>query len=71
MTITRLSSGYWHGPSKNEHAHAVLHPPKTGTGWGVCECGATVQVVNGVQVGDWHACYRCCALLVRGEVNRG
>lgn len=41
------------------HQHAIEHPPQGLTGYGVCECGATIRVENGRTVGEWHACKLC------------
>lgn len=41
------------------HVHTVLHPPATGNGWGVCECGATLRFYLGRPSGEWHACKLC------------
>ena len=43
------------------HVHVVKHWPNTsgGDGYGVCECGATIQVSHGQAVGVWHECGLC------------
>jgi hypothetical protein len=44
---------------KAEHRHEIKHWPSEGTGYGVCECGATIRVTHGKEVGEWHACPLC------------
>lgn len=39
--------------------HEPKHSPATGTGWQVCECGATRRIENGYPVGSWHTCKLC------------
>lgn len=46
-------------PAPSTHLHAPAHLPPSGTGWAVCECGATLRVEQGKPVGDWHACPVC------------
>lgn len=41
------------------HTHEVAHWPASGSGYGVCRCGATTGVVNGKASGGWHACAAC------------
>lgn len=43
------------------HQHRVLRLPANfvATGHAVCECGASIRMVRGNTVGDWHACYLC------------
>ncbi len=33
--------------------------PQTGTGYGVCECGATLRIENWKPNGAWHSCALC------------
>lgn len=42
--------------------HEIKHRPATGTGYGVCECGATIRMKNGAAVGTWHTCGLCTHL---------
>lgn len=39
--------------------HTPKHVPASGTGYQVCECGATRRVDNGVPEKYWHECNRC------------
>lgn len=39
--------------------HQVKFAPPDGTGYQVCECGATRRVVCGIVVGAWHVCKLC------------
>jgi hypothetical protein len=41
------------------HKHAPSHHPPSGTGYLVCDCGATRRIENGLPVGDWHTCPLC------------
>lgn len=41
------------------HVHEPAHTPASGTGVAVCDCGATVRVVNGKPVENWHTCPVC------------
>ena len=41
------------------HTHGPEHRPKGGTGWQVCECGATRREENGCAIGPWHVCSVC------------
>lgn len=41
------------------HVHVAAHVPPSGTGVGVCECGATARHERGVVVEVWHACQLC------------
>lgn len=44
-----------------KHKHAIKHWPQTssGSGYAVCECGATIAIVNGRPIGTWHECKLC------------
>jgi hypothetical protein len=50
-----------HDELELEHSHAPKHCPLGGTGYQVCECGATRRASNGQVAGDWHACSLCVA----------
>ena len=41
------------------HEHTASHLPPSGTGYVVCECGATARCELGRVVSGWHACELC------------
>lgn len=41
------------------HTHEIQHEPSSGSGYAVCDCGATIQIRNGRPIGDWHTCALC------------
>lgn len=41
------------------HEHSPSHLPANGTGYAVCECGATARCEVGKVVSDWHVCPLC------------
>lgn len=41
------------------HGHKADHLPPSGTGWAVCECGATARVEKATVIGPWHVCELC------------
>lgn len=45
----------------DEHRHSVFHMPPSGTGYAVCECGATMRVESFNPKGEWHSCPLCVA----------
>lgn len=49
--------------------HTPKHTPATGTGFQVCECGATRRIEAGVIKGGWHVC-KLCVVTPCGEQPR-
>lgn len=45
----------------NDHQHSIVHMPPSGTGYAVCDCGATLRVESFKPRGDWHSCPLCVA----------
>ena len=46
---------------RNDHQHSAWHMPPSGTGYAVCECGATLRVESFKPQGEWHSCPLCVA----------
>lgn len=61
-----------HYVDRKPHVHEVKHHPTTqdGTGYQVCDCGATRRVVCGQPKGDWHACALCAFGVPVKELKR-
>jgi hypothetical protein len=54
----------------DSHQHEIEHMPRSGSGYGVCGCGATVEVRGGKETGSWHACASCTSRFGLSELRR-
>lgn len=50
-----------------KHKHDPKHFPPSGTGYQVCDCGATRRVIDGISKDSWHVCKLCVNLIEREE----
>ena len=46
-------------PPAPKHVHKPEHWPSSGSGYAICECGASIRVKNGYPEGGWHTCALC------------